>query len=80
MVIMDVTRDVLTAAPAPDPQGRGAPINQFASTPQYVTPDMKNVVRISRDSLWTTAWLDLDKEPIVLSVPDTHNRYYVSRS
>jgi hypothetical protein len=77
MVVMDVTRDVLTATPAPHPEGRGAPINQFTNTPHYVTPDFKNVVRISRDSLWTTAWLDLDKKPIVLSVPDTHDRYYV---
>ncbi|HEU5103108.1 MAG TPA: DUF1254 domain-containing protein, partial [Roseiflexaceae bacterium] len=77
MVVMDVTCDVITAVPAPHPQGRGAPINQFANTPQYVTPDMKNVVRISRDTLWTTAWLDLDTEPIVLSLPDTHDRYHV---
>lgn len=77
MVVMDVTREVLTAVPAPHPEGRGAPINQFTNTPHYVTPDMKNVVRISRDSLWTTVWLDLDKEPIILSVPDTHDRYYV---
>ena len=45
--------------------------------PHYVSPDFKNVVRISLNSLWTTAWLDLDKEPIVLSVPDTQDRYYV---
>lgn len=77
IVVMDVTRDVITAVPAPHPEGRGAPINQFANTLQYVTPDFKNVVRISRDSLWTTAWLDLDEEPLVLSVPDTHGRYYV---
>ncbi len=34
MVVMDVTRDVLTAAPAPHPEGRVAPINQFANTTQ----------------------------------------------
>jgi hypothetical protein len=77
MVIMDVTRDVLTAAPAPNEDGTAAPINQFAKMPHYVSPEFKNVVRISLNSLWTTAWLDLDQEPIVLSVPDTHDRYYV---
>jgi len=45
--------------------------------PQYVSPYFKNVVRISLNSLWTTGWLDLGKEPIVLSVPDTGDRYYV---
>jgi len=34
-------------------------------------------VRISLNSLWTTGWLDLDKEPIVLSAPNTKDRYFV---
>ena len=45
--------------------------------PTYVSPDFKNVVRISLNSLWTTGFLDLEHEPIVLSVPDTKDRYYV---
>jgi hypothetical protein len=77
IVVMDVSRDVLTAAPAPDRDGYAAPINQFAKMPGYVSPYFTNVVRISLNSLWSTAWLDLDEEPIVLSVPDTHDRYYV---
>lgn len=77
LVMMDVTREVLTAAPAPNPEGTAAPINQLAKMPHYVSPDFKNVVRISLNSLWTTGFLDLEKEPIVLSVPDTKGRYYV---
>jgi hypothetical protein len=45
LVIMDVTRQVLTAAPAPNLVGTAAPINQFAKMPHYVSPDFKNVVR-----------------------------------
>jgi hypothetical protein len=77
LVVMDVTRDVLTAAPAPHAEGTAAPINQFARMPHYVSPYFTNVVRISLNSLWTTGWLDLDNEPMVLSVPDTQGRYYV---
>ena len=77
LVMMDVTRDVLTAAPAPNDEGTAAPINQLAKMPHYVSPDFKNVVRISLNSLWTTGWVDLEQEPIVLSVPDTKDRYYV---
>jgi hypothetical protein len=77
MVVMDVTRQVLTAAPAPNSEGTAAPINQLAKMPHYVSPYFTNVVRISLNSLWTTGWLDLGKEPIVLSVPDTRGRYYV---
>jgi hypothetical protein len=77
LVMMDVTREVLTAAPAPNAEGTAAPINQLAKMPHYVDPTFKNVVRISLNSLWTTGFVDLEKEPIVLSVPDTQERYYV---
>jgi hypothetical protein len=77
MVVMDVTREVLTAAPAPNSEGTAAPVNQLAKMPRYVNPYYTNVVRISLNSLWTTSWLDLENEPIVLSVPDTKDRYYV---
>ena len=77
IVMMDVTREVLTAAPAPNSEGTAAPINQLAKMPHYVDPDFKNVVRISLNSLWTTGWVDLANEPIVLSVPEVKDRYYV---
>jgi hypothetical protein len=77
LVVMDVSRAVLTAAAAPNGEGTVAPINQLARMPHYVSPYYTNVVRISLNSLWTTGWLDLEKEPMVLSVPDTHDRYYV---
>ena len=77
LVMMDVTREVLTAAPAPNAEGTAAPINQLAKMPHYVDPTFKNVVRISLNSLWTTGFVDLAKEPIVLSVPDIKERYYV---
>src|SRR6516165_4626381 len=77
LVMMDVTREVLTAAPAPNTEGTAAPINQLAKMPHYVDPTFKNVVRISLNSLWTTGWVDLANEPIVLSVPEVKDRYYV---
>jgi hypothetical protein len=45
--------------------------------PHFVSPYFTNVVRISLNSPWTRGFLDLDKDPIVLSVPDTKGRYYV---
>lgn len=75
MVVMDVTRDVLTAASTVS--GRGAPVNQLANATHFASADFTSVVRVSRDSLWSTAWLDLDSEPMVLSLPDTDGRYHV---
>jgi len=74
LVMMDVTREVLTAAPAPNAEGTAAPINQLAKMPHDVDPTCKNVVRISLHSLWTTGFVDLAKAPIVLSVPDAKER------
>ena len=38
---------------------------------------MKVVVRANFDTLYSSAWLDLTKEPVIISVPDTHGRYYL---
>jgi hypothetical protein len=75
LVMMDVTREVLTAASSTGEYA--APINQFARLRSYVSPDFKNVVRISVNSLWSHGWLDLDQEPMIVSVPDMGGRYIV---
>jgi len=54
-----------------------APINQFAHARAYPNADEKDVVRFNFDTLYSFAWLDLSAEPIILSVPDTGNRYYL---
>jgi hypothetical protein len=75
LVLMNVTNGVMTAAPNAG-QYR-APINQLGRMRTYVIPEFKDVVRISRSGLWTWAVIDLGKEPLVLSNPDTNGRYFV---
>jgi hypothetical protein len=77
LVMMDMTKAVLTAAPSSGEYS--APINQFHRIRELISPDWKNVVRISRNSLWSTAYLDLDNEPMVFSHPDTKGRYMVAQ-
>ena len=77
LVMMDVTRRVMTAAPRSGEYS--APVNQFHRLRDFVSPDFKNVVRISRNSLWSTAFLDLDAEPVVFSHPATQGRYLVAQ-
>jgi hypothetical protein len=54
-----------------------APVNQFAHARAYPNADQKDVVRPNFDTLYSLAWIDVSREPIVLSVPDTNGRYYL---
>ena len=56
---------------------RRAPVNQFANYREYPKADARDVVRFNFDTLYSAAWLDVSKEPMVLSVPDTNGRYYL---
>lgn len=76
LVMMDVTRKVMTNAPRGKKPGAG-PINEFAHVREYPPADFHDVVRANFDTLYSVAWLDLRKEPIILSTPDTAGRYYL---
>jgi hypothetical protein len=75
LVMMDVTREVTTATSKSGEYS--APINQFGRMRTYVDPNFQNVVRISVNSLWSFAFLDLDQEPMIVSIPDAGDRYLV---
>ncbi len=76
LVTMDVTRKQLTNQ-EPSPGGIGGPMNRFANVGAFPTADMRVVVRPNFDTLYSSGWLDLTKEPMVVSVPDTGGRYYL---
>jgi hypothetical protein len=75
LVIMEITMKKSTNVAHPG--GNDAPVNQFANHRELLTAAYRDVVRMNVDTLYSLAWLDLSKEPIVLSVPDTHGRYYL---
>ncbi len=75
LVIMDLTRQVLTAVPAPN--ANGAPVNQFANKKVFPDATFTNVVNPNADTLYSSAWIDTAKEPIIISLPDTQGRYYL---
>ncbi|MGB8743592.1 MAG: DUF1254 domain-containing protein [Xanthobacteraceae bacterium] len=76
LVLMDVTRQQLTNfATPPGTPGQG-PANQFIHLREFPDPKFKIVIRPNADTLYSSAWLDLKAEPVVLSVPDT-DRFFM---
>jgi hypothetical protein len=76
LITMDITRKQSTNIEPGKEFGKG-PMNTFVSIPAYPPADLKVVVRINFDTLYSIAWLDLTKEPLIVSAPDTGGRYYL---
>lgn len=75
LVTMEMTRRVMTNVAAPE--NGHAPMNEFAHVRRYPPAGFRDVTMPNADTLYSTAWLDLSAGPMVLSLPDTHGRYYV---
>ncbi len=75
LITMDLTRKQLTNVVKAE--GIHAPANTFANILEYPPADMKVVVRPNFDTLYSSAWLDLTKGPVIVSAPDTQGRYYL---
>lgn len=76
LVTMDLTRLQSTNIEPGKEFGKG-PMNMFVNIPAYPPADLKVVVRVNFDTLYSIAWLDLTKEPQVVSAPDTAGRFYL---
>jgi hypothetical protein len=76
LITMDVTRKRSTNIEAGKEIGKG-PMNMFVNVPAYPPADFKGVVRPNFDTLYSVAWLDLTKDAMIVSVPDTNGRYYL---
>jgi hypothetical protein len=76
LVTMDITRKQLSNQ-EPGPGSLGGPMNRFANIQAFPAADMRVVVRPNFDTLYSSGWLDLTKEPVVVSAPDTGGRYYL---
>jgi hypothetical protein len=76
LVTMDLTRKQMINS---DPKiaGIGGPPNTFDNVQAFPTADIRVVVRPNFDTLYSSAWVDLTREPMVISAPDTGGRYYL---
>lgn len=75
LVTMEMTRRVITNVAAPE--GTHAPMGQLIRMRQYPNASFKDVTAPNADTLYTTGFIDVDKEPWVISVPDMKGRYFL---
>jgi hypothetical protein len=75
LVLVDITRQVMTNVSKPTTHA--APINQFCHLREFPSEADKTVVSPNADTLYSTAFLDLSREPVILSVPAMKDRYYL---
>jgi hypothetical protein len=75
LVTMEMTRRVLTNVAAPE--GKGAPMGQFANMRAYPDAKFRAVTAPNADTLYSSAFVDLGTEPHLLSIPEEDGRYYL---
>jgi hypothetical protein len=76
LVLMDATRRQAVNVEAGKVIGRG-PMNAFTHIRAFPPANFRDVVRPNFDTLYSAAWLDLTKEPMVVTTSDTQGRYYL---
>ena len=73
LVTMEMTRRIMTNVEAP--QGSRAPMGHFVRMRSYPDASYRDVTAPNADTLYTTTWIDVSKEPWILSLPDMKDRY-----
>lgn len=75
LVTMEFTRRVMTNVA--QAEGNRAPMGQFARAREYPNAAFRDVTAPNADTLYTTAWINVGKEPWVLTLPEANDRYYL---
>jgi len=75
LVTMELTRRVSTNVASPE--GSKAPMGQFAKLRGYPAVDDHTVTAPNADTLYTVIWLDVSKEPWIVSAPDMKGRFFL---
>ena len=72
---MEMTRRVITNVASV--AGTRGPMGQFIKLRQYPDASFRDVTAPNADTLYTTAFIDVGKDPWVLSIPDMKDRYFL---
>jgi hypothetical protein len=75
LVTMEMTRRIMTNVEKPE--GNRGPMGQFVRARAYPNAQFRDVTAPNADTLYTTAWFDVSKEPWIVSIPDMKGRYFL---
>ncbi|MBZ9936100.1 DUF1254 domain-containing protein [Mesorhizobium sp. BR1-1-16] len=75
LVTTEVTRVQMTNVA--EANGLQAPMGQFGNVKRYPPADYRGVSAPNADTLYSLAWMDLDKEPWIFSHPDMGDRFFL---
>jgi hypothetical protein len=75
LITMEYTRRVMTNVRQMEAM-RG-PMGQIIKVRSYPDASFRDVTAPNADTLYTTTWLDVSKEPWILSLPEANDRYYL---
>jgi len=73
LVTMEMTRRVITNVA--EPVGTRGPMGHVIKLREYPNAAFRDITAPNADTLYTTAFFDVGKEPWVLSLPDMKDRY-----
>ncbi len=77
LVTMDITRIQMINTPSDKAKGVMGPMNEFHHFREFPDVNFRTVVRPNFDTLYSVTWVDMTKEPVIVSVPDSDGRYYM---
>jgi hypothetical protein len=75
LISVEMSRKVITNVETPTTTR--APMGQFANLREYPTAAYRDVTAPNADTLYSNAFIDVSKEPWIVSWPDMGDRYYV---
>jgi hypothetical protein len=75
LVTMEMTRRIITNVA--EPVGTRGPMGHIIKLRQYPDASFRDVTAPNADTLYTTSFFDVGKEPWVLSIPDMKGRYFL---
>jgi hypothetical protein len=75
LVTMEFTRRVMTNVA--EVEGTRGPMGRFINLRSYPNAAFRDVTAPNADTLYSSAWLDVGREPYILSIPDENDRYFL---